>query len=69
LWLQTAIATAAVEFVLDEKILSQSRTPKIMRDAALAIISCDDLSYSGQTLIDEPLLKTLGIDDFEQYKV
>ena len=68
LWPQTAIATAAVEFALDAKILSQSRTPKIMGDAALAIISCDDLSYSGQTLIDESLLRTLGIDDFEQYK-
>ena len=68
LWPQTAIATAAVEFALDAKLLSQSRTPQIMGDAALAIINCDDLSYSGQTLIDEALLRTLGVDDFEPYK-
>ncbi len=68
LWPQTAIATAAVEFALDANLLKQSRTPKIMADAALAVISCDDMTYTGQTLVDESLLRTLGTEDFDVYK-
>jgi citronellol/citronellal dehydrogenase len=68
LWPQTAIATAAVQYALDERIMKKSRTPAIMADAALAILQNDDLSYTGQTLIDEGVLRDLGITDFETYK-
>jgi len=68
LWPQTAIATAAVQFALDERIMKKSRTPAIMADATLAILQNDDLSYSGQTLVDEGVLRDLGVTDFEPYK-
>jgi len=67
LWPQTAIATAAVQYALDEKIMQQSRTPLIMAEAALAIMQSKDLSYSGQSWVDEALLRDLGVTDFDQY--
>lgn len=68
LWPQTAIATAAVEFALDANIMKKSRSPLIMAEAALVIINTSDLSLSGQTLVDEALLRDHGVTDFEQYK-
>lgn len=68
LWPQTAIATAAVEFALDANIMKKSRSPLIMAEAALVIINTTDLSLSGQTLVDEALLRDHGVTDFEQYK-
>ena len=67
LWPQTAIATAAVKFALDANIMKKSRTPLIMAEAALAIINTDDSSLSGQTLIDESLLRAHGVTDFSRY--
>lgn len=68
LWPQTAIATAAVQYALDERIMKKSRTPAIMADAALAILKDTELAYSGQTCIDEGVLRDLGVTDFESYK-
>jgi citronellol/citronellal dehydrogenase len=68
LWPQTSIATAAVEFAIGKELLKQSRTPRIMAEAALEIIKTEHLQLSGQTLIDEGLLKERGFTDFEQYK-
>jgi citronellol/citronellal dehydrogenase len=67
LWPQTAIATAAVEFALDANIMKKSRTPLIMADAAMVIINTDDMSLSGQTLVDESLLRAQGVTDFTHY--
>ncbi|GAA4883740.1 NAD(P)-dependent oxidoreductase [Ferrimonas pelagia] len=69
LWPQTTIATAAIEYALDPKLLKRSRTPAIMADAALAILTTDDQSLSGQSLVDEALLRERGVTDFEHYKV
>ncbi len=68
LWPQTAIATAAVQFALDPAVMSQSRTPRIMADAAGVILAADDLSMSGQSWVDEALLRAQGVTDFEVYK-
>lgn len=68
LWPQTAIATAAIKFALDNSIMKKSRTPRIMAEAALEIINTENLELSGQTLVDEALLREKGITDFDQYK-
>ena len=68
LWPQTAIATAAIKFALDESIMKKSRTPLIMAEAALEIICTENLELSGKTLIDETILRNKGIIDFDQYK-
>lgn len=67
LWPQTTIATAAVQYALDASLMKKSRTPMIMAEAALAIIQTDDLSYSGQTLIDEAVLRSRGVTNFDAY--
>ncbi len=67
LWPQTAIATAAVQYALDASIMKKSRTPLIMAEAALAIIKTNDQSYSGRTLIDEAILRSHGVTDFDVY--
>lgn len=67
LWPQTAIATAAVQYALDPKMMQQSRTPLIMAEAALVIIQTTDGSYSGQTLVDEAILRSQGVTDFDRY--
>jgi len=68
LWPQTTIATAAVEFAIDDKLLSASRTPAIMADAAYEILTSDSRNLTGETLVDETLLRERGYVDFEQYK-
>ncbi|SHG95137.1 SDR family oxidoreductase [Ferrimonas marina] len=68
LWPQTTIATAAIEYALDPALMACSRTPQIMADAAMAILSTTDGSLSGQCLVDEALLKQRGVTDFEQYR-
>lgn len=68
LWPQTTIATAAIKFAIDESIMKKSRTPRIMAEAALEIICTKNLELSGQSLIDETLLRNKGVTDFDQYK-
>ena len=68
MWPQTTIATAAIEFGFGKELLKRSRTPRIMAEAALVIINSENLQLSGQTLIDESLLRERGITNFEQYK-
>lgn len=68
LWPQTTIATAAIKFAIDESIMKKSRTPRIMAEAALEILCTENLEFSGETLIDETLLRNKGVTDFDQYK-
>lgn len=68
LWPQTTIATAAVEFEVGESILSASRTPAIMADAAYEILKTDPKKLSGQLLLDEDILRDSGVTDFVAYQ-
>lgn len=68
LWPQTIIATAAVEFAIDARLLKASRTPAIMADAAYEIFISDSKSVTGETFVDETLLRDRGYDDFDRYK-
>jgi citronellol/citronellal dehydrogenase len=68
LWPQTAIATAAIKFALDDDIMKKSRTPRIMADAALEIIKTENLERTGQTIIDEGILRETGVTEFDHYK-
>lgn len=43
------------------------RKPTIMADAVLEIVSRDPLHYTGQALLDEPLLRGAGVTDFDRY--
>lgn len=67
LWPRTTIATAAIEFAVGAQLLALSRTPAIMADAALAILTTRDGSLHGQNLLDEDLLRARGTTDFTPY--
>jgi citronellol/citronellal dehydrogenase len=67
LWPRTAIATAAIEWLMGDDGMRGSRKPDIMADAAYAIFTQAKGSLSGQLLIDEDFLRTQGVKDFERY--
>lgn len=69
LWPRTTIATAAVKNLLGgEALINMSRHPEIVADAAYFILS-SATTFTGQTLIDEDVLKANGISDLEPYAV
>lgn len=70
LWPQTAIATAAIEFVVGNRDLFKNcRKPEIMADAAYEILITENRQLTGQTLIDEQILRERGYTDLDRYAV
>lgn len=69
LWPRTTIATAAIEFNFPEAILRASRKPSIMADAAHAIVTRDSRAETGKFYIDEEVLRSAGVTDFDSYAV
>jgi NAD(P)-dependent dehydrogenase (short-subunit alcohol dehydrogenase family) len=68
LWPQTTIATAAVINLLGGNALaSRSRTPQIMADAAVAVLSRPPRERTGETLIDVDVLAEAGVTDLSRY--
>ena len=69
LWPKTLIATAAIEFeVGGPQMMAQGRKPDIMADAALSVLSRPAGAMTGQSLIDEDVLRADGVTDFEHYR-
>ena len=69
LWPKTTIATAPVRNLLGgEKLVAMSRKPEIVADAAYAIISKES-SFTGNALLDEDVLRSEGITDFDVYAI
>lgn len=70
LWPKTVIATAAVENLLGGRaVVERSRHPSIVADAAHHILTQPARSLSGNFFIDEEVLRSAGVSDFEQYAV
>jgi citronellol/citronellal dehydrogenase len=69
LWPRTTIATAAVEVHFPEAILRASRHAAIMADAAHVILTSDARANTGNFYIDEDVLRTAGVKDFDRYAV
>lgn len=68
LWPRTLIATAAVEFSVGGRDLFKvARKPEIMADAAHAILSTTGMALTGQTLIDDEILRERGKTDLRDY--
>ena len=70
LWPRTAIATAAVQNLLggDDSIRG-CRTPEIMADAAHVIFTRPAREFTGHFAIDEDVLKSAGVNNFDKYAV
>ncbi|HRP50597.1 MAG TPA: NAD(P)-dependent oxidoreductase [Ferruginibacter sp.] len=70
LWPLTTIDTAAVRNLLGgEALAKMSRTPEIIADAALAIVTRPPAECTGNHFIDEEVLKEQGVTDFTPYAV
>jgi citronellol/citronellal dehydrogenase len=66
LWPRTTIATAAVINLFGDAA-ERSRSPEIMADAAVDIVSRPPAERTGQTLIDDEVLAAAGITDLSGY--
>lgn len=67
LWPQSTVATAAVKNLLaDETDSHRARSPQIMADAAVGVLTDPDRP-TGQTIIDVDAVTRLGIEDLSRY--
>jgi len=70
LWPRTTIATAAISNVVGgEEMMKHSRKPEIIADAAAAILQQPSKECTGNFFIDDEVLTSHGITDFDQYAV
>jgi citronellol/citronellal dehydrogenase len=71
LWPRTAIATAAVQNILGgDKLMRMSRSPEIVADAAYLMFQQPAKTFTGNFLIDDTFLHTMGgTTDFEKYRI
>ena len=69
LWPRTTIATAAVNMLGGDRLMSMSRTPDILSDAAYRIFAKPAREFSGNFLIDDSFLAAEGVTDFDRYRV
>jgi citronellol/citronellal dehydrogenase len=70
LWPRTTIATAAIKNLLGgERVMAMSRKPEIVADAAYRIFLKTAREFSGNFLIDDSFLASMGVTDFERYRV
>lgn len=68
LWPRTAVATAAIQNLLGgEEAIRHCRRPDIMADAAHAILVRNSKHCTGNFFIDDEVLRTEGVTDFDQY--
>jgi len=69
LWPRTFVATVAVRNVLGgEASLARSRRPEIMGDAAHAIFIRSASQCTGNTFVDDDVLRQEGVVDFSPYR-
>lgn len=68
LWPRTIIATAAVQNLLGgDDSMARSRTPEIVADAAHVVLTTTGCATTGQALIDDEVLATIGVMDLSGY--
>jgi NAD(P)-dependent dehydrogenase (short-subunit alcohol dehydrogenase family) len=68
LWPESIIATAAVANLLGgDAAMDAARTPEIMADAAMAIVTRPSRLVTGNSYIDVNVLRDEGVDDLSKY--
>jgi citronellol/citronellal dehydrogenase len=68
LWPETYIATSAVTNLAEgDELAKASRSPEIMGDAAVAILSQPPADVNGKTFIDSAVLAAAGVTDLSRY--
>lgn len=68
LWPRTLIATSALN-IAAPGLAARARTAEIMADAAYWILTQDSRRLSGNSFLDEDLLRAAGVTDFIRYAV
>ncbi len=70
LWPRTTVATAAVQNLLGgDEMIRRSRTTQVVADAAHAILTRDARTATGNSYIDEDVLREAGVTDFDSYSI
>lgn len=70
LWPKTTIATAALRNVPGgDQLLRHSRKPEIVAEAAYRILRQNSRQCSGNFFLDEEVLRSAGVEDFDAYAV
>ena len=69
LWPRTIIATSALSQVGDASLLQAARKPEIVADAAHAILCRPSRTCTGNFFLDEDVLRTEGVTNFDPYAV
>lgn len=69
LWPKTTIATDAVKLLGGEQALKLSRSPSFTAEAAYCLLSDENSSLTGQSLIDEDVLIKSGVNNFDEFQV
>ena len=70
LWPATLVATDAIgNLPGGDQLVAVSRKPDIVADAAHAILTTPGQELNGQTVIDEELLRSRGVEDFAAYSM
>jgi len=70
LWPKTVIATAAVQNLLGgDSVVSRSRKPEIMADAAHWVLTRPSREFTGRFCVDEDVLREAGVTEFDEYAV
>jgi citronellol/citronellal dehydrogenase len=67
LWPKTTIATKAIEVNFPKEIFNASRKPDIVAEAAYIIFTKDSKKVTGHFFIDEAVLRSEGMNNFEAY--
>ncbi len=69
LWPRTLIATSAIEFAVPggAGLFARSRRPEIMAEAAAAVLRTPPGELTGQCLLDEDFLRSVGVTEFADY--
>jgi len=69
LWPRTVIATSAINLLDDAVSPENCRTPEIMADAAHNILIRDSRNCTGNFFLDENVLRSVGVKNFDHYQV
>ncbi|WP_278258880.1 hypothetical protein [Nocardioides convexus] len=68
LWPETLIATAAVQNLLGgDEAVARARTPEIVADAAIEILTRPSREQTGEALLDVDVLRQAGVSDLSSY--
>jgi citronellol/citronellal dehydrogenase len=70
LWPRVAVATSAIRFATgDDEAMRTCRDPRIMSEAAYAVLNRPARDCTGNFFIDDNVLYEEGVRDFDQYRM